>query len=91
MYYRRDVFERPGCRPSGKVSETVSTGGYLKVCQTVKKTGLAVLPTAKPATMRLYEIALWQQGLGYYDKDAKITVDSQNIALWRSLEFWKGA
>ena len=34
--------------------------------------------------------ALWQQGLGYYDKDGKITVDSaQNVATLEELgKFW---
>ncbi len=95
MYYRRDVFEKAGL-PTEPISVTqmVSTwDGYLNVCKTVKaKTGLSCFANSKANNdARLYEIALWQQGLGYYDKDGKITVDSpENIATLEKFgEFWK--
>jgi lactose/L-arabinose transport system substrate-binding protein len=95
MYYRRDVFEKAGLPTEPeKVNELVSTwDGYLKVCQTVKEqTGLSCFASSTANNdARLYEIALWQQGMGYYDKEGKITVDSpENIATLEKLgEFWK--
>jgi lactose/L-arabinose transport system substrate-binding protein len=94
MYYRRDVFEKAGLATEPiSVTAMVSTwDGYLSTCKTIKeKTGLNCFANSKANNdARLYEIALWQQGLGYYDKDGKITVDSpENIATLEKLgEFW---
>jgi lactose/L-arabinose transport system substrate-binding protein len=94
MYYRRDVFKAAGLDTDpDKVSALVSTwDGYLSVCKTVKeKTGLNCFANDKSTNnARLYEMALWQQGLGYYDKDGKVTVDSpEDIATLEKLgEFW---
>ena len=95
LYYRRDVFEKAGLPTEpDKVSALVSTwDGYLKVCTTIKqKTGRNCFAASKANNdARLYEMMLWQQGLGYYDKDGKVTVDSaDNIATLEKLgEFWK--
>src|SRR6185503_1490824 len=39
---------------------------------------------------RLYEMMLWQQGLGYYNAEGEVTVDSsENIATLETLKkFW---
>ena len=93
-YYRRDVFKNAGLSDDPKeVEKLVSTwDGYLAVCKTIKeKTGLNCFANSKANNdARLYEMILWQQGLGYYDKDGKVTVDSpENIATLEKLgEFW---
>jgi len=95
MYYRRDVFKAAGLSDDPKeVDKMVSTwDGYLDVCKTIKeKTGKNCFSLSKANNdARLYEIALWQQGLGYYDSSNKVTVDSpENVATLEKLgEFWK--
>jgi lactose/L-arabinose transport system substrate-binding protein len=94
MYYRRDVFEAAGL-PSDpeSVSKAVATWeDYFKTCQTIKeKTGSECFSNNKANNYaRLYEMMLWQQGLGYYNKDGQVTVDSpENIATLEMLKkFW---
>ncbi len=96
MYYRRDVFEKAGLPSDPElVGELVATwDGYLEVCRTIKeKTGLYCFAHNKANNYgRLYEMALWEQGLGYYDAETgDITVDSEaNIATLEMLgQFWK--
>jgi lactose/L-arabinose transport system substrate-binding protein len=95
LYYRRDVFEAAGLPTDpAEVSDLVATwDGYLEVCKTVKEqTGrLCFAHSRANNDARLYEIALWQQGLGYYDEEGKVTVDSpENIATLEKLaEFWE--
>jgi lactose/L-arabinose transport system substrate-binding protein len=94
LYYRRDVFEAAGLPTDpAEVSKLVSTwDGYLALCKTVKeKTGRMCFAHSKANNdARLYEIALWQQGLGYYNAEGQVTVDSpENIATLEKLgEFW---
>jgi lactose/L-arabinose transport system substrate-binding protein len=94
MYYRTDVFEQAGLpTDSESVSELVSTwDGYLEVCQTIKdETGLNCFSHSRANNdAHLYDIALWQQGLGYYDDEGNITVDSaENVATLEELaKFW---
>lgn len=94
MYYRRDVFKAAGLASDpDAVSALVSTwDGYLSVCKTIKaKTGDDCFASNKANNdARLYEIMLWQQGLGYTDVEGKVTVDSpQNIATLDELnKFW---
>jgi ABC-type glycerol-3-phosphate transport system substrate-binding protein len=94
-YYRRDVFKAAGLSDDPKeVDKMVSTwDGYLDVCKTIKeKTGKNCFSLSKANNdARLYEIALWQQGLGYYDVNGKVTVDSpENVATLEKLgDFWK--
>lgn len=93
-YYRRDVFKNAGLSDDPKeVEKLVSTwDGYLEVCKTIKeKTGLKCFANSKANNnARLFEMMLWQQGLGYYDKDGKVTVDSpESVAtLEKMAEFW---
>ncbi len=94
FYYRRDVFEAAGL-PSDpdSVSEAVATwDDYFTVCQTImEKTGSACFSNNKANNYgRLYEMMLWQQGLGYYNAEGQVTVDSpENIATLEMLKkFW---
>ncbi|HEX6033722.1 MAG TPA: sugar ABC transporter substrate-binding protein [Anaerolineales bacterium] len=94
LYYRRDVFEAAGL-PSDpeSVSEAVSTWDkYFDVCQTImEKTGSACFSNNKANNYgRLYEMMLWQQGLGYYNAEGDVTVDSpENIATLETMKrFW---
>jgi ABC-type glycerol-3-phosphate transport system substrate-binding protein len=96
MYYRRDVYEKAGL-PSEpeEVNELVSTWeGNLEVCQTIKEeTGLYCFAHNRANNYgRLYEMVLWEQGLGYYDPETgDITVDSEeNVATLEMLgKFWE--
>jgi lactose/L-arabinose transport system substrate-binding protein len=94
FYYRRDVFDAAGL-PSDpeSVSEAVATwDDYFNVCQTImEKTGSACFSNNKANNYgRLYEMMLWQQGLGYYNAEGEVTVDSpENIATLEMLKkFW---
>jgi ABC-type glycerol-3-phosphate transport system substrate-binding protein len=95
MYYRRDVFEAAGL-PSEpeKVSELVATwDDYFNTCQTIKeKTGDYCFSHNKANNnARLFEIALWEQGLGYYNVDTgELTVSSdENVKTLEMLgRFW---
>ncbi len=96
LYFRRDVFEKAGLPTEPEaVGELVSTWeSYLGVCRTIKeKTGLYCFAHNKANNYgRLYEMALWEQGLGYYDLETgEITVDSpENVATLEMLgQFWK--
>ena len=94
FYYRRDVFDAAGL-PSDpdSVSEAVATwDDYFTVCQTImEQTGSACFSNNKANNYgRLYEMMLWQQGLGYYNADGQVTVDSpENIATLETMKkFW---
>ena len=96
MYYRRDVFEKAGLPTDpGEVSQLVATwDDYLNVCRTIKeKTGLYCFAHNKANNYgRLYEMALWEQGLGYYDAaTGDVTIDSEeNVKTLEMLgQFWK--
>jgi len=93
-YYRRDVFEAAGL-PSDpdSVSAALATwDDYFNVCKTIKeKTGSDCFSNNKANnSARLYEMVLWQQGLGYYNDKGEVTVDSpENIATLEVLKkFW---
>ncbi|HMN14768.1 MAG TPA: sugar ABC transporter substrate-binding protein [Bellilinea sp.] len=96
LYYRRDVFEKAGLPTEPEeVNELVATwDGYLDVCRTIKEeTGLYCFAHNKANNYgRLYEMVLWEQGLGYYDAETgDVTVDSpENIATLELLgQFWE--
>jgi len=94
FYYRRDVFDAAGLSSDpDSVSAAVATwDDYLTVCQTImEKTGSACFSNNKANNYgRLYEMMLWQQGLGYYNAEGQVTVDSpENIATLETLKkFW---
>ncbi len=96
MYYRRDVFEAAGLPTEPEeVSETIATwADYLEACRAIKEqTGAYCFAHNKANNYaRLYEMVLWQQGLGYYDPETgEVTVDSaENIATLEMLgQFWE--
>lgn len=96
MYYRRDVLDMAGLPSEPEaVSEMVATwDGYLDMCRTIKeKTGFYCFAHNKANNYgRLYEMILWQQGLGYYDRETgEITVNSpENVATLELLgKFWE--
>jgi len=94
FYYRRDVFDAAGLSSDpDSVSEAVATwDDYFNVCQTImEKTGSSCFSNNKANNYgRLYEMMLWQQGLGYYNAEGQVTVDSpENIATLEMLKkFW---
>ena len=94
FYYRRDVFDAAGLSSDpDSVSEAVATwDDYFTVCQTIMdETGSACFSNNKANNYgRLYEMMLWQQGLGYYNAEGQVTVDSpENIATLEMLKkFW---
>ena len=94
MYYRRDVFEAAGLPTDPEaVSNSVATwSDYLELCQTIKEaTGSDCFAQNKANNYaRSFEMMLWQQGLGYYNEQGEITVDSsQNVATLEMLgRFW---
>jgi len=93
-YYRRDVFEAAGLASDpDSVSALIATwDDYLNVCKTIKqKTGDDCFASNKANNdARLYEMMLWQQGLGYFNAAGEVTVDSpENIATLEELKkFW---
>ena len=96
MYYRRDVFEAAGLPTDpAEVSDLIATwDGYYEACQTIKEeTGNYCFAHNKANNFsRLYEMVLWEQGLGYYDPSTgEVTVDSpENIATLEKLgTFWE--
>ena len=94
LYYRRDVFEKAGLPTDPEaVGNLIATwNDYLTVCQTIQeKTGDPCFAQNKANNFgRSFEMMLWQQGLGYYDEQGKVTVDSpQDIATLEMLgNFW---
>jgi lactose/L-arabinose transport system substrate-binding protein len=94
-YYRRDVFEAAGLASDpDSVSGLVATwDDYFNTCKTIKeKTGHYCFASNKANNYaRLYEMMLWQQGLGYYNEKGAVTVDSpENIATLEMLgKFWE--
>jgi lactose/L-arabinose transport system substrate-binding protein len=95
MYYRRDVFEAAGL-PSdpAEVTRLIATwDDYLEACRAIReKTGAYCFAHNKANNFaRLYEMVLWEQGLGYYDLETgEVTVDNtQDIATLELLgQFW---
>ena len=94
MYYRRDVFKAAGLASDpDSVSALVATwDDYLNVCKTIMaKTGDQCFASNKANNdARIYEIMLWQQGLGYTNVEGQVTVDSpENAATLEVLKkFW---
>ena len=85
MYYRRDVFEQAGL-PSEpeEVDALVATwDDYYATCEIITaETGLPCFAHNRANNYgRLYEMALWSRGLGYFDAETgELTVDSpENI------------
>jgi lactose/L-arabinose transport system substrate-binding protein len=94
-FYRRDIFEAAGLASDpDSVSAMIATyDDYLATCKTIKeKTGLNCFAQNKANNYgTMLENMLWQQGLGYYDAEGNVTIDSPaTIAAAEKIgEFWK--
>jgi lactose/L-arabinose transport system substrate-binding protein len=91
VFYRRDVFQRAGVNPNKINTWTQYYQAALKIKRT---TGVPMWPqpTARNDA-RLFEILLWQQGLGYVNGKGGVILD-KDARIQRTLEymgkFWKG-
>lgn len=94
-FYRRDIFKAAGLASDpDSVSALVATyEDYLATCKTIKeKTGLNCFALNKANNLgTMLENMLWQQGLGYYDADGKVTMDAPYVveAVNKIGAFWK--
>ncbi|HUS17606.1 MAG TPA: sugar ABC transporter substrate-binding protein [Chloroflexia bacterium] len=90
VFYRRDVFQKAGVDPA-----SIKTwDDYYAAAKTIKeKAGVPMWQQAKARNdARLFEMLLWQQGLGYIDKDGNVILDKDpKIAATLDYmgKFWK--
>jgi ABC-type glycerol-3-phosphate transport system substrate-binding protein len=90
VFYRRDVFEKAGVDP-----ESIKTwDDYYNAAKTIKeKAGVPMWQQAKAQNDgRLFEMLMWQEGLGYVDKDGNVILDKEpRIAQMLDYmgKFWK--
>lgn len=95
LFYRRDVLEQAGLPTDPEsVSDLVATwDDYFAMCETiVAETGLDCFAQNKANNYgRLFIAMLWQQGLGFFNENGEVTVDSpEAIATLEKLgEFWE--
>jgi len=93
-YYRRDIFEAAGLSSDpDDVSDMVATwDDYLTTCITIKEeTGLPCFPQNKANNYGYMVLdMMWQQGIGFFDEDGNITLDTPEVAaaLEKVGEFW---
>jgi len=93
-YYRRDIFEAAGLSSDpDDVSGMLATwDSYLETCITIKEaTGLNCFPQNKANNYGLMIIdMMWQQGIGFFDEDGAVTIDSPEVVaiLEKIGEFW---
>jgi ABC-type glycerol-3-phosphate transport system substrate-binding protein len=91
VFYRRDIFQRAGVNPNRINTWAQYYQAALKIKRT---TGVPMWPqpTARNDA-RVFEILLWQQGLGYVNGKGAVILD-KNARIQRTLEFmgkfWKG-
>jgi len=80
LYYRRDVFKEAGLPTEpDEVAELLSTyDKYYEVAKTIKeKTGVFMQAQSQAQNNgRLFEMLLWQQGLGYVNDDGSVAINS---------------
>ncbi|MCJ7702540.1 MAG: sugar ABC transporter substrate-binding protein [Anaerolineales bacterium] len=94
-FYRRDIFEAAGfASDPDSVSELVATwDDYLATCTTIKEeTGLNCFAMNKANNYGdLLFNMLWSQGLGLYNADGQVTIDSPEVvaALEKLGMFWE--
>jgi lactose/L-arabinose transport system substrate-binding protein len=84
IFYRRDVFAKAGVDP-----ESIKTwDDYYQAAKTIKaKAGVPMWQQAKAQNDgRLFEMLMWQQGLGYVDKDGNVILD-KNPQIQQILEY----
>ena len=75
VFYRRDVFEKAGVDP-----ESIETwDDYYNAAKTIKeKAGVPMWQQAKAQNdARLFEMLMWQEGLGYVDQDGNVILDKE--------------
>ncbi len=84
VFYRRDVFKQAGVKPA-----SINTWEqYFQAAKKIKrKTGVPMWPqpTARNDA-RVFEIMLWQQGLGYVNAKGAVILD-KNPQIRKTLEF----
>jgi len=89
MHYRRDVFEKAGLASDPEtVADLVSTyDKYYEVAKTIKEETGSCMEQQSIANNngRLFEMLLWQQGLGYVDDEGKVSINSPGAVA--TLEF----
>jgi lactose/L-arabinose transport system substrate-binding protein len=91
VFYRRDIFQRAGVNPNRINTWAQYYQAALKIKRT---TGVPMWPqpTARNDA-RVFEILLWQQGLGYVNGKGAVILD-KSARIQRTLEFmgkfWKG-
>jgi ABC-type glycerol-3-phosphate transport system substrate-binding protein len=94
-FYRRDIFDAAGLASDPEsVSKLIATyDDYLATCKTIKeKTGLNCFALNKANNYgTILENMLWQQGLGFYDAEGKVTIDAPYVveALEKIGKFWE--
>jgi ABC-type glycerol-3-phosphate transport system substrate-binding protein len=73
LFYRRDVFEQAGVDPAS----IQSWEDYYEAARTIKEqTGVPMWQQARARNSgRLFEILMWQRGLGYVDEDGDVILD----------------
>jgi lactose/L-arabinose transport system substrate-binding protein len=84
VFYRRDVFQKAGVNP-----DSIKTwDDYYQAAKTIKeKAGVPMWQQAKAQNDgRLFEMLLWQQGLGYVDKDGAVILD-KDPKIQQTLEY----
>jgi ABC-type glycerol-3-phosphate transport system substrate-binding protein len=84
VFYRRDVFEEAGVDPAS--IETWED--YYQAAKTIKEeTGVPMWPQPTGRNdARVFEMLLWQQGLGYIDADDNVILD-EDPRIEETLEF----
>lgn len=94
-FYRRDIFEAAGLASDPEsVSAMMATyDDYLATCKTIKaETGLNCFALNKANNYgTMLENMLWQQGLGFYDAEGKVTIDAPYVveAVEKLGAFWE--
>lgn len=94
LFYRRDIFEAAGLPndPESVEAMAATWDSLLDTCQTIfDETGSPCFAQNKAQNYgRTFESMLWQQGLGYYNADGEITVNSPGAiaTLEKMGEFW---
>ena len=84
VFYRRDVFEQAGVDPAS--IETWED--YYQAAKTImEKTGVPMWPQPTGRNdARVFEMLLWQRGLGYLDADGNVILD-KDPRIEETLEF----
>jgi lactose/L-arabinose transport system substrate-binding protein len=75
LFYRRDVFEQAGV----DAASLETWDDYYEAAKTIKQeTGVPMWPQPKGQNdARLFEMLLWQQGLGYVDAEGNVILDEE--------------